>query len=132
MRFMWLIRNHCYFADCGEIDIVIVIDISGCHATDPRWEITKDLVECIVDGLLFVDKVRIGLVVYNSTGHSQSFLIDPKDEILTLLEAVVPGGRARTSQGVQTAVTEQFLPARGDRPLAPVSKIKLFVILNNN
>ena len=89
--------------DRKDATLIFTIDVSGSMAREDRLELVKRSLRLLVDQLRDSDKV--GIVVYGSTG---SVLLEPtsgrdKDEILSAIERLRPGGSTYVEQGLKLA-----------------------------
>ena len=104
----WLMRvglqgKSVFEEDRKDATLIFTIDVSGSMAREDRLELVKRSLRLLVDQLRDSDKV--GIVVYGSTG---SVLLEPtsgrdKDEILSAIERLRPGGSTYVEQGLKLA-----------------------------
>ena len=104
----WLMRvglqgKSVFEEDRKDATLIFTIDVSGSMAREDRLELVKRSLRLLVGQLRDSDKV--GIVVYGSTG---SVLLEPtsgrdKDEILSAIERLRPGGSTYVEQGLKLA-----------------------------
>ena len=104
----WLMRvglqgKPVFEEDRKDATLIFTIDVSGSMAREDRLELVKRSLRLLVDQLRDSDKV--GIVVYGSTG---SVLLEPtsgrdKDEILSAIDMLRPGGSTYVEQGLKLA-----------------------------
>ena len=104
----WLMRvglqgKPVFEEDRKDATLIFTIDVSGSMAREDRLELVKRSLRLLVGQLRDSDKV--GIVVYGSTG---SVLLEPtsgrdKDEILSAIERLRPGGSTYVEQGLKLA-----------------------------
>ena len=104
----WLMRvglqgKTVFEEDRKDATLIFTIDVSGSMKRENRLELVKRSLRLLVDQLRDSDKV--GIVVYGSTG---SVLLEPtsgrdKDEILSAIDMLRPGGSTYVEQGLKLA-----------------------------
>ena len=104
----WLMRvglqgKSVFEEDRKDATLIFTIDVSGSMAREDRLELVKRSLRLLVGQLREGDQV--GIVVYGSTG---SVLLEPtsgrdKDEILSAIDRLRPGGSTYVEQGLKLA-----------------------------
>ena len=104
----WLMRvglqgKSVFEEDRKDATLIFTIDVSGSMAREDRLELVKRSLRLLVGQLRDSDKV--GIVVYGSSG---SVLLEPtsgrdKDEILSAIDRLRPGGSTYVEQGLKLA-----------------------------
>ncbi len=116
----WLMRvglqgKSIFEEDRKDATLIFTIDVSGSMAREDRLGLVKRSLRLLVDQLREGDKV--GIVVYGSTG---SVLLEPtsgrdKDEILSAIDRLQPGGSTYVEQGLKLAYEMAVREVERDR-----------------
>ena len=114
---------------CSEAaDIVFILDDSGSIADDSdtlvdNWELMLRFVADVVERhMIGSDDTRVGLLVFADHATNMFFLesYNTVDETVRAILATPYEGRSsNTAEGIRTAIIDQFVSSRGDRPDVP-------------
>jgi len=88
-------------AERKAANMIFVVDVSGSMNRENRLELVKYSLRQLASNLKEGDK--IGLVIYGSNGQKVSDLTSNKNEIMNVIEELVPGGSTNAEEGLAIA-----------------------------
>ena len=124
-----------------KADVVFIVDSSGSimegvvpGSGQDNWRITKNFLNLVIEYFkIGRDDVRVGIVLFSENAYNVHYL-DNWDEnrIMTDIDNLqYLDSITNTTGAIRTAMTQQFISRRGDRPNVPVRIISFSLILNS-